>query len=321
MSIETEALMDRLRLKENLRYWQYGALALLALLAFMIFKGDGSPSVKQPHIARITISGLITDSRAKQKLLKKLAESDSVKAVIVKINSPGGTTTGGEMLYNGLREISEKKPVVAVFGTVAASAGYMAGIAADHIIARSNTITGSVGVIFQWADVSQLLSKTGVSFHEIKSGVLKATPSPFQKPNEAGLTVVKDIVSDSFIWFSGLVEERRKIKLADVAGLKEGRIFSGRQALKGKLIDAIGDEYSAIQWLETKRKITKDLTILDRKLKKKNDFSLISLLKGSIETVTGLSLNQASAVFSAGQIQQRLQLNGLVSLWNPKGGY
>ncbi len=317
MSIETEALMDRLRLKKNLRYWQYGALALFAVLAFTLFGGKGGNSTNSAHIARITVSGLILDSRKKQQLLKKLADSDAVKAVIVKINSPGGTTTGGEMLYNGLREISKKKPVVAVFGTLAASAGYMTGIAADHIVARSNTITGSVGVIFQWADVSQLLGKVGVTFHEVKSGVLKATPSPYQKPDKGGLLVVKDMVEDSFAWFRKLVEERRKIKLEDVDGLKDGRIYSGRQALANKMIDEIGDEQTAIDWLEKHKKIKKGLPVITQKVKKDNALGLLTSLSGIVEKMTGLSLDGSGALSPARVISERLQMNGLVSLWNP----
>ncbi len=317
MTIETEALMDRLRLKKSLRKWQYGALALLAILAISLFGGKGGDKFKSDHIARITVNGLILDSRKKQKQLLKLAKSDAVKAVIVSINSPGGSTSGGEMLYNGLREIAKKKPVVAVFGTLAASAGYMTGIAADHIVARSNTITGSVGVIFQWADVSDLLGKVGVTFHEVKSGVLKATPSPYQKPDEGGLLVVKDMVEDSFKWFRELVEKRRKLKLEDVKGLKDGRIFSGRQALANKLIDEIGDEQTAIDWLVKKRKISKDLLVVTHSVKKTDALSFLSSLSSVLEKITGLSLQGTSALYPAQVIHDRLQLNGLVSLWNP----
>ena len=112
-------------------------------------------------------------------------------------------------------------------GTVAASAAYIAGLATDHIVARGNTITGSVGVIFQWPEVSQLLDKLGVKMNEIKSGPLKANPSPFQPVDEAGKAAAEQMVAESQRWFVGLVASRRGIDTASVAGLEQGRVYSG----------------------------------------------------------------------------------------------
>ena len=140
--------------------------------------------------------GIITEDRDKLKLLKQLAESKQVAAVILFINSPGGTTTGGEAIFEAIRELAKAKPVVAQMGTVATSAAYIAGLATDHMVARGNTITGSVGVIFQWAEVSQLLDKLGVKMNEIKSGPLKANPSPFQPVDEAGKALAEQMVAE-----------------------------------------------------------------------------------------------------------------------------
>ena len=168
-------------------------------------------------------------------------------AVIFFINSPGGTTTGGEALFEGIRELAKVKPVVGQMGTVAASAAYITGLATDYIVARGNTITGSVGVIFQWPDVSQLLDKLGVKMNEIKSGPLKANPSPFQPVDEAGKAAAEQMVAESQRWFVGLVTSRRGIDTASIAGLEQGRVYSGREALTHKLIDQIGGEAEAVQ--------------------------------------------------------------------------
>ena len=131
------------------------------------------------------------------------------------MNSPGGTTTGGEALYEALRKLDEKKPVVAQFGTVAASAGYIVGLASDHIVARGNTITGSVGVIVQWPEVASCWTRSASRSTRSRAVRLKAAPSPFEPLTEDGRKVAEDMVHDGFRWFLGLVEQRRGIKAAE----------------------------------------------------------------------------------------------------------
>ncbi len=163
MTLDSDILIDRRRLKRNLTIWRVLAiLAIVAAIGALFAKSDDTASLfglKRDQIARVTIDGFIGDSRQRHELLTKLAKNDHVKAVIVAVDSPGGTTTGGEALYEDLRELSKAKPVAAVFGTVAASAAYLCGIGTDYIVARGNTITGSVGVIFQWVDVTELLEQ------------------------------------------------------------------------------------------------------------------------------------------------------------------
>ena len=171
------------------------ALLALGLIVFSSAEGVGLADRRQ--IARVSLEGIITEDRDKLKLFKQLAESKQVAAVILFINSPGGTTTGGEAIFEAVRELAKAKPVVAQMGTVATSAAYIAGLATDHMVARGNTITGSVGVIFQWAEVSQLLDKLGVKMNEIKSGPLKANPSPFQPVDEAGKALAEQMVAES----------------------------------------------------------------------------------------------------------------------------
>ena len=245
MTLQADALVDRRRLKRRLSLWRVLAIVLaLALIAAFVLRIEGIASAVGlgSQVARVTVGGIIRDDRNQQELLSKIAKANHVKALILRINSPGGTTSGGESLFEAIRGVAEKKPVVAVFGTVATSAAYMAALGSDHIVARANTITGSVGVIFQWAEVTKLMKTLGVKIEEIKSGPLKANPSPFQPIDEAGRRLSEEMVGEAQKWFVDLVAKRRAIKPDQVPGLTDGRVFSGRQARRLKLIDQIGGE-------------------------------------------------------------------------------
>jgi protease-4 len=248
--------------------------------------------------------------------LTKLAKNDHVKAVIVAVDSPGGTTTGGEALYEDLRDLAKAKPVAAVFGTVAASAAYLGGIGTDYIVARGNTITGSVGVIFQWADVTDLLNKIGVKVDEVRSGPLKAKPSPFTPPDEASKQLTEELVMDSQGWFLGLVGERRKAAASSMDDIKTGRIYTGREALKIGLIDAIGDEQTAIKWFTDTRKVASGLKVKDWKPQ--------SSVSGLFQSLTGLAGKLGlGSLIGAGVLEEleRLTdrpLDGLFSIWQPQ---
>ena len=291
-----------------------GFLALGAGL-YAITGGQGLSERKQ--IARVTIEGMITEDRDQLRLLKRLADAKNVEGVILFINSPGGTTTGGEALFEAVRTVAKTKPVVAQFGTVAASAAYITGLAADHIVARGNTITGSVGVIFQWPEVSGLLDKLGVKMNEIKSGNLKAVPSMFEPINPEGRRVAEQMVADSQSWFVGLVNDRRKVRTADIPGLEQGRVFSGREALTHKLIDQIGGEAEVVRWLEEKRNVTKELRIVDWRPRRDADLGWVRLFGLAMARLAGLSADDAGVVLGADRTFGRLALDGLVSVWQP----
>ena len=186
-TVSPDLIVDRRKLKRRLNKWRVIAIALIIVSFFGLVMRDDKLAARlgvSDQIARVDISGVILEDRARALMLKEIARSPSVKAVVVRFNSPGGTTTGGEALYEQLRLVAKDRPVVAVFGTMATSAAYMSGVAADHIVARGNTITGSVGVIMQWAEVSSMMDKLGIEMNEVKSGNLKAVPSPFAKLDE-----------------------------------------------------------------------------------------------------------------------------------------
>lgn len=319
MTLETEAVLERRRLRRRVSFWRSMGVAAVALLLGSLALGSNSLSeFGQPQqIARISIEGAITDDREQLELLKKVADASHVKGVLLFVNSPGGTTTGGESLYEALRKLAEKKPVVAQFGTVAASAGYIVGLGTDYIVARGNSITGSVGVLVQWPEVDQLLEKLGVKMNTIKSGELKATPNPFEPLDEKTRQVTQDMIGESFKWFVGLVEDRRKIKVSEVPGLESGRVFSGREALQHKLIDQIGGEAEALKWLAGKG-VSSDLKVIDWKPSQPGSgWGFASAMAGLARATLGETGQILSDAVAQSKPFRTVGLDGLISVWHP----
>ncbi|WP_038035961.1 signal peptide peptidase SppA [Thermopetrobacter sp. TC1] len=304
------------RLRRKLSLWRTLAIvAIVAAVAALFWeKTDGGFG---EHIARVRISGLITGNQRLLDLLDSLKKSKKVKAVIVRIDSPGGTTVGSEAVFHKLRQIAAKKPVVAVMDSVAASGGYITAIAADRIYARENTITGSIGVIFQWAEVHDLLSKLGVKMNTLKSGPLKAQPNPFEPLTPEAKRVTEELVRQSYDWFVALVAKRRGLDRDAVLKLADGRVYLGKDARSKGLIDAIGDEEAAKDWLVKEKGLKDSLKIVERKPKKLPEelglgFSLIQW---------GAKFFGFDAVLERGQFSQGLALDGLLALWHPRLQY
>jgi protease-4 len=312
MSLTADAIVDRRRTRRRLAFWRAAAfvLAALALLAGAAALGIlDTLGIERPHVARLSISGVITEDRDLTELIGDLAEDDAVKGILVAVDSPGGTTAGGEALYVALRDAAAKKPMVASVGGLAASAGYMTAIAADHIVARRTAITGSIGVLFQYPNVVPLLDKVGVSVNVIKSSPLKAEPSPFSREEVPGAReAIARLVDDTYQWFVDIVADRRKLPREEALRLADGAVYSGRQALRLKLVDAIGEEDAAIDWLETERGVAADLPVIDRQPSSGGPFDLGATALGAVAGILGFDLRQA-----AGQAA----LDGLVSVWQP----
>ena len=310
MISEAELIVDRRRMKRRLIFWRVAAVVLaIAALAALVWTPSNLKTFEN-HIARIHVNGLITGDQPTMDMLDDIEKSDKVKGLIVRIDSPGGTTAGSEAIYESLRKIAKDRPVVAVMDTVAASGGYITAIAADHIVARGNTITGSIGVIFSFPEVSKLLDTIGVKMEEIKSGDLKAEPSPYKPVSDKARAVSQEMVQDGFEWFIKLVSERRGIPLDQVRVLADGRVYTGRQAITNKLIDELGGEEKAVEWLETEKKVDKDLKVVDWAPRNPAD-------------PTGLGFNAADRVLQLLGLDPlrsaaaRAKLDGLLVLWHP----
>ncbi len=313
MATEAELIIDRRRLKRRLTFWRVASLLLFigGLLALVAASGGFDFTKRSDHIARVKVTGLITGDQPTLDLLGEIAKAENVKGLILRIDSPGGTTAGSEAIYEAVRKIAKDKPVAAVMDTVAASGGYITAIAADHIVARGNTITGSIGVIFQWAEVSKLLETIGVQMQEIKSGDLKAEPSPFKPLSDKAREVSNLMVQDSFAWFTGLVAERRKLPLERVKVLSDGRVYTGRQAVAEKLIDELGGEEKAVDWIKKEKKLTGDIAVQDWALPPE-DTGLFGLgLRITSGALKALGLPDLA------QQAQMQKLDGLVSVWHP----
>lgn len=299
MTLDVDALMDRRRLKRQVHLWRM--LAILLAVAALLAIGARAVIEKQSYVARITISGIITEDKKRNKALDDAADDSDVKALIVVINSPGGTVVGAEQLYKRLRDVAKKKPVVATMGTLATSAGYYIAVGADRIFAYEGTITASIGVVFQATDMTVLLEKIGIKVEAIKSGAVKASPNPFEKTSPEARAVIDALVKDSFGQFLGLVRQRRQLGDEQVKTISDGRVVTGRQAKELGLIDEIGGEDEARAWLQKERKIDKDLKVKD--VDPKDAFEWSDLL---------------GSVFGwRRDLTSRLALDGLISLWHP----
>jgi protease-4 len=317
MSPPTDYLIDRRRLRRRLGWWRMAAIAAVGVAAIVLVSrvtGADSTDKLTPHIARLSLQGMILGDKDTIDLVKKIGESNQAKAVLLTIDSPGGTTTGAEKLYDELRRLNEKKPVVAVVGAVAASGAYIAAIAADTIVAQGNSLVGSIGVLFQYPNFYKLLDSVGVKVEEVKSSPLKAAPNGLEPTSEAARAAIASLVADSYVWFKDLVKERRHLDDAGLAKVSDGRVFTARQGVPLKLVDILGGEREAINWLEKNKGLAKDLPVRD--WKKKGSLERLGLVEGaaSVSRVVGLE-SVAAVLDQAVATERRGSLDGLLAIW------
>src|SRR5690349_25109372 len=269
MSLDTDVIVDRRRIRRKLTFWRVAAaviaIAAVGTFALMATPGARGTFATAGSIARVHIDGLIRSDAERVEALERLEKSSHV-AVIVHINSPGGTTAGSEQVYDSLVRVKAKKPLVVVVEGLAASGGYITAIAADHIVARQSSLVGSIGVLFQFPNFTELMKTVGVKVEEIKSSPLKAAPNGFEPTSPEARAAIDALVKDSYAWFRGLVKERRGMDDAQIEKVADGRVFTGRQAVELKLIDQLGDEKAAVAWLVANKNVKSDLPVRDYKL-------------------------------------------------------
>ena len=302
MTLETDLLLDRRRLKRRLVCWRsFAVLAVVAALLVSV-RGGGLP-VGGAHVARLPITGLITEDRKLTEAIDKLASDSSVKALIVAIDSPGGTVSGGESLHNAIARVAAKKPVVAVMGGVAASAGYMIAVSTERIFARDSTLTGSIGVLLETGEVSGLLEKIGITAEAVVSGPLKDQPSLTHKMSEQGRTVLHGLVQDMYDQFVGMVATGRHMAPEAVRKVGDGRAYTGRQALALGLVDQIGEERDARVWLEVNKGVDAKLPV--------EDVSTTTLLSRTLASNLGPLFDGVWKTV----VSQSLRLDGAWAVW------
>src|SRR5882757_5024510 len=316
MSLDSDVIVDRRRLRRKLTFWRVAAavVAIAAVVGVGVIAAGGRGSLTTGgSIARITIEGIIRNDQQRVEALERLEKSEAA-AVIVHINSPGGTTAGSEQLYDALTRLKVKKPLVVVVDGLAASGGYIAAIAADRILAQQSSLVGSIGVLFQFPNFTELLKTVGVKVEEVKSSPLKAAPNGFEPTSPEARAALDSLVKDSYAWFRGLVKERRGMDDELLEKVADGRVFTGRQAVDLKLIDQLGDEKTAIAWLVAQKNIKSDLPVRDFKLAPRfGDLTFLRTAASITLDAVGLS-TIARNIEQAGVTQavDRLGLEGML---------
>jgi protease IV len=324
MSLDSDVIVDRRRIRRKLTFWRVMA-ALIAIGAIVTVGLVATPGGRGTlttagSIARVNIEGLIRTNQNRVEALERL-ENSRAAAVVVHINSPGGTTAGSEQLYDALTRLKAKKPLVVVVEGLAASGGYITAIAADHIVAQQSSLVGSIGVLFQIPNFTELMKTVGVKVEEVKSSPLKAAPNGFEPTSPEARDALESLVKDSYAWFKGLVKQRRGMDDAQLEKVADGRVFTGRQALELKLVDELGDEKIAIAWLVAQKGVKRDLPVRDYRLSPR--FGDLTFLRtAAAVTLDALGLNAI-----ARQIEQSgmalavdsLGLDGMLALWHPAG--
>jgi len=313
--LPADYLIDRRRLRRKLSFWRIAAFAVLIIaLGAAAYRWTDGLSVSRHHIARLSLTGVLTGDRNTLKLIDDIRKSQA-SAVLVSIESPGGTTTGAERIYDELRRLSEKKPVVAVVGTMAASGGYIAALGTDRIFARGNSLVGSIGVLFQYPNFAKVMDTVGVKMEEVKSSPLKAAPNGFEPTSPEARAALASLVSDSFDWFKSLVKERRHLDDRELAAVADGRVFTARQGLPLKLIDEVGGEREAIAWLEKEKNVAKNLPVRDWKPSGNTGYLGLLGMSASLIDAAGMpALAGLLRRIDTGRDGQ--MLDGLMAIWH-----
>ncbi len=323
MSLDADHIVDRRRMRRKLTFWRAAAVfvAIVAVVGSGVFLTRGTMGlIDQPGgtIARVQIQGLIRANQQRTEALDRLGQTN-VRADIVHINSPGGTVAGSEQLHDSLIKLKAKKPLVVVIDGLAASGGYIAAMAADHIVAQQSSLVGSIGVIFQYPNVAELLKTIGVKVEEIKSSPLKGAPNGYEPTSPEARAAIEAIVMDSYDWFRDMVRDRRKLDPAALDKVADGRVFTGRQALPLKLVDALGDEQAALAWLAKEKGIDAKTPVRDYRLSPRfGDLPFLHVAMVRLFDAVGLgAIARRFEDWGTMQAIERLNLDGLLALWHP----
>jgi protease IV len=319
MSLDADFIVDRRRMRRKLTFWRAAAIVLVVLGIAGAAALSGNRAYGwgvRPYIARLTISGLIRGDQNRTEQLDRLARSTLARAVIVHVDSPGGTTAGSEQLFNALARLREKKPLVVVVDSLAASGGYITALAGEHIVAQETSLVGSIGVLFQYPNVADLLEKLGVKVESVKSTPLKAAPDGFEPTSPEATAALNSIIQDSYAWFKGIVQDRRHLNDSQLQTAADGRVFTGHQAIDLKLIDELGDERTALAWLGKEKKIDTSLPVRNYNLHSR--FSDLSFLHAAgLALLDAVGLSALADRLELSTAMQGFNLDGLLAFWHP----
>jgi protease-4 len=320
MSLDADAIVDRRRMRRKLTFWRVSAIviAVLAIAGLAVALIPGNRLFPAgAYIARIKVQGLIRNNRDRVEAIEKLSKSRA-RAVIVHIDSPGGTTAGAQQLYDSLRALQTKKPMVVVVDGLAASGAYIAALASDHIIAHDTSLVGSIGVLFQYPNFTDALKTLGIKVESIKSSPLKAVPNGFEPTSPEARAAVEAIILDSYAWFKNLVKDRRRMDDAQLAAVDDGRVFTGRQGVGLKLVDGLGNETTARVWLAREKHVPTITPVRDISLQPRfSELSFLHVAAWTFQAVGFSAFARRIEEWGAVQAVERLNLDGLLALWHP----
>jgi protease-4 len=255
-----------------------GFFGLLAVISRM----DGVPFARGEKVAVIPLSGLISDSEPVIENLKKYGKDDSVKAIVLRIDSPGGGVGPSQEIYEEVRKLKGRKPVVTSMGALAASGGYYIACATGKVYANPGTMTGSIGVIMPFMNVKDLVEKIGVKGMTVKSGAYKDMGSPLRDMTPSERELLQAVVDNVHMQFVNAVAEGRNLKTEDVMKIADGRIFTGEQARALGLVDALGNLEDAVAEAGRMGKISGEPKVVTTPKKK---ISILELLKEETRTL------------------------------------
>mgnify|MGYP001233258449 CR=1 FL=1 len=271
MSLDWQILEENKKKWFRKGLWRGIFFSILLIAIFSLFLNINNLSSKFPHIARISITGIIYDNDQLVEIINNLSRNENVKSVLVKINSPGGTVVGSESLYVAINRLSHVKPVISLMGEVATSGGYIVALASNYILARQNTLTGSIGVIIEHQNFSELSNKIGISINSIKSGKIKGGQNPLSPFDPLVKNNDQKLVDYSFNWFISLIKSNRNIEQNVIDLVSDGRTLTGGMAMDLGLIDGIGSEKEALKYLEKNYPSIKGLKIIDIEIPSNNN--------------------------------------------------
>jgi protease-4 len=319
MSMQADLIADRRKMRQRLSLWRVlgvlGAIIGVVGLGYA-FAGRQTQLLGGQHVARVKIEGFISGDDRTLRLIREVRQAANARAVLVEIDSPGGTVSGAEAVYIALRALAQEKPTVAVVRGLAASGGYIAAAATDHVVAQQTSLVGSIGVLFQMPNVARLLDTVGVSVETLRSTPLKAAPSGFEPTSPEARAALQQVLDDHYGWFKDLVRERRKLTPAETTAAADGRVHTGRQALERRLIDAVGGRVEAIAWLENQRNVPKGLPIRDWRRRSEADALGLWTASARIARAAGLE-GLATLLQRAAETDISARLDGPLALWQP----
>ncbi len=265
-----------------------GCLILVVVFAgFLLLMGvmgkiGGSLTGFRENVGVVKIEGIITDSETINESIRKFGKDEKIKAVVLRINSPGGGVGPSQEIYQEVKRLRDKKIVVASIGAVGASGGYYIACGANKIVANPGSITGSIGVIMEFLNVKELVEKLGLKGMVVKSGPMKDVGNPLREMTKEEKRFLKKLIDNIHIQFVDAVADGRKLERSKVEVIADGRIFSGSQAKELGLVDSLGNFYDAID-ISAKISGIKGEPNLVYPPKKK--ISIIDLIKGEVKSI------------------------------------